>query len=85
MKIKIKAQPNASQNEIAGFMGDALKIRVNATPQSGKANKAIENLLVQKLALKKSQVRIVSGLTHPHKIVEITGMSENQFKEKLAP
>ena len=84
MKIKIKARPNASRNEIVGFMGDALKIRVNAPAESGQANKAIESLLAQKLELGKSQVRIISGLTKPNKIVEITGISETLFKERLA-
>jgi len=83
MKIKIKAQPNASKNEIIGLMGDELKIRISAPPESGKANKAIESLLAQKLGLKKSQVKIVSGLANPHKLVEISDLNEEQLKEKL--
>jgi uncharacterized protein len=83
MKIRIKAQPNASKNEIIGFMGDELKIRVSAPPESGKANKAIESLLAQKLGVKKSQIRIVSGLANTHKVIEISNLNEEQLKEKL--
>ncbi len=83
MKLRIKAQPNASRNEIVGFLGDELKIRVNALPESGKANRAIEELLARQLGLKKTQVKIISGLNKPHKVIEITGITELQFREKL--
>ena len=83
MKLRIKAQPNASRNEIVGFLGDELKIRVNALPESGKANRAIEELLARQLGLKKTQVKIISGLSKPHKVIEITGITELQFREKL--
>lgn len=83
MKLRIKAQPNASRNEIVGFLGDELKIRVNALPESGKANRAIEELLARQLGLKKTQVKIISGLNKPRKVIEITGIIELQLREKL--
>jgi len=83
MKLRIKAQPNASRNEIVGFLGDELKIRVNALPESGKANRAIEELLARQLGLKKTQVKIISGLNKPRKVIEITGITELQLREKL--
>ena len=39
--IRVKAVPGASRDEIAGPLGDRLKIRIAAPPEGGKANKAI--------------------------------------------
>jgi len=39
--FKIRVQPGAARNEIVGVQGDALKIKINAPPLKGKANKAL--------------------------------------------
>jgi uncharacterized protein (TIGR00251 family) len=83
MRLKVKAQANASSNEIVGLMGDELKIRVSAAPESGKANRAIEALLADRLGLKKQDVCISSGFSSVHKTVEIGGINEAVLKQKL--
>ena len=35
--LTVKVVPRASKNEIAGLLGDALKIRLQAPPVEGKA------------------------------------------------
>ena len=82
-KLKIKAQPNASKDEIVGFLGESLKIRVKAAPESGKANIAIERLLAQTFNLKRKQIRIISGTSSRHKIVELSGISQQQLSTLL--
>ncbi len=69
--IWIKAVPGASRTEIAGIIGDRLKVRVSAAPEAGKANKAICKLLASVLGVKMKQVSIDSGRTNPEKIVRI--------------
>ncbi len=49
--IWVKAVPGASRNEIAGVVGDRLKIRISAPPEGGKANKAICKLLASSLGV----------------------------------
>lgn len=60
-RIRIKAVPGASRDEIAGVLGDRLKIRVSAAPEGGKANKAICTLIAKKLGVPTRVVRIISG------------------------
>ncbi len=71
--IWVKAVPGASRNEIAGVVGDRLKIRISTPPEGGKANKAICKLLASSLGVKPNQISIERGETNPAKIVRISG------------
>jgi len=39
--FRVRVQPASGKNEIVGVQGDALKIKINAPPLKGKANKAL--------------------------------------------
>lgn len=82
--IWIKAVPGASRDEIAGVMGERLKVRISAAPEAGKANKAICKLIVKALNVKSKQVEIESGQTNPQKIVRISGINIDAVKQGLA-
>ncbi len=56
-------------------MGDALKVRVKAAPERGKANAAVEALLASTLGVAKSNVEVVTGRTSSRKVVRIEGLS----------
>ena len=83
MKLKIKVVPKSSRNSIAGWMGDTLKVCVNAAPEKGKANLAAQELLAAALGLPKDKVRVVSGLTSARKLVDIGELSEAEIKQRL--
>ncbi|HMK14859.1 MAG TPA: DUF167 domain-containing protein [Burkholderiales bacterium] len=83
MKLKIKVVPKSSRNSIAGWVGDTLKVCVNATPEKGKANLAMQEILAAALGLPKGKVRIISGHTSARKLVEVGELSESEIKQKL--
>ena len=74
--FKVKVQSGASKNEIVGVQEDALKIRINAAPVKGKANKALIGFLAKELGMKKSEVEIVSGHTSKIKKIKVLGEAE---------
>jgi uncharacterized protein (TIGR00251 family) len=82
-RFKVKAQPNASKNEIVGMLGESLKVRVKAPPENGKANEAIENLLAKTLGIKKTQINVISGLSQSQKIIEVHGLTDTEIKTLL--
>lgn len=82
--IEVKLQPRASRNEIVGFKGNVLYIKVTAFPVEGEANSALLKLLSQKLDIAKSAITIIKGLKARYKIVKIQGMSHDEVKEKLS-
>lgn len=75
--------PGASRDGIAGWLGDALKVRVSAPPEKGKANAAVEGLIAAALGVPRSDVSIVSGHGSARKIVEIDHMDEVQVRKRL--
>lgn len=71
--IRIKASPKASKNEIVGWEGDELKVRIAAVPDKGKANDALLKFLSKYLGVSRSDLSLLSGETNRHKRVLITG------------
>ena len=80
----IKAVPGASRDQIAGVIGDRLKVRISAPPEDGKANKAICKLLAKALGVRNAQVSIESGATNPQKIIRIAGVTTNDLCRHLS-
>ena len=77
-RLKVKAVPGASRSEIVGRLGEALKVRVVAAPEGGKANREILELLAEKLGLPVAAVTLVSGAASPAKVVELRGFTAEQ-------
>lgn len=71
MKIKVRVIPQSLKEEVVRT-GDEYTVRVKARPREGQANEAVINLLATHFKVSKASVRITSGLTARHKIVEIT-------------
>jgi uncharacterized protein (TIGR00251 family) len=83
VRFAVKVVPGAARDEIAGWLGDALKLRVRAAPERGKANAAALALLARVLELPPKSVRIVAGETSARKQVEIAGLSMLEVRERL--
>ncbi len=75
VRLLVKVVPGASRNEIAGVLGERLKVRVNAPPEGGKANEAVMALIAEVLGVGVRSVQIESGHTRPEKVVRILGVS----------
>lgn len=71
MRLSIKVVPGASRDEISGWLGDRLKIRVKAPAESGKANTAVIKLLASALKISRRDITIISGGASPRKTIEI--------------
>ncbi len=71
--LRVKAVPGASRDQVAGALGDRLKIRISAPPEGGKANAAIIRLLAKSLGVKRADVALVSGQSNAEKVFRIVG------------
>lgn len=80
MRLPIKVVPSSSRDCIAGWLGEALKVRVRAPAERGRANVSVEKLLSDALGV---PVRIVKGQASTRKTVEIPGISLEQLRQKL--
>jgi uncharacterized protein (TIGR00251 family) len=84
VELKIKVVPNASKSEIMGWVGDSLKIRIQAVPEDGKANKALIEFLSRKFNLSRRSVELVAGETSREKRVRITGLTQSELNMCIA-
>lgn len=86
MKLALKVVPGAKANSVQWLdeAAGVLKVRVTTAPEKGKANKAVKSLLAQTLNVSKSAVSIFSGHTSAQKIVEVSGLSESELRQRLA-
>src|SRR5687768_5680052 len=81
--LAVRAQPGARRNALVGEQGGALKVAVTATPDQGKANKALAELLCTQLGLKKSQVELIAGPTSRDKRFLVRGFSKKALALEL--
>lgn len=59
--LMIHAQPGARQTAFAGQHGEALKIRLAAVAEDGRANRELCRFLAEAFAVALSSVTVVSG------------------------
>ncbi len=78
-----KAIPNAPRTEIAGWLGDALKIKVHAPALEGRANDELCAFLAEKLHLPKRAVTLLQGEKSRQKIVHIAGLTREKVIARL--
>jgi len=71
--IRVKAVPGASRDELAGTVGDRLKVRVSAAPEGGKANKAICRVVAEALGVRPRRVSVEYGHASPEKTLRVAG------------
>ena len=81
--LRVRAVPRASRNEIAGVQDDALRVRLQAPPVDGKANKALLRFLADTLDVPPTSLALLAGETGRHKRVFIPGLTEGQVRDRL--
>lgn len=70
LTLHIHARPNARVTAAAGLHGNALKVSIAAPAVDDKANAALLAWLAQTLELPRKALRLKSGATARHKVIE---------------
>lgn len=60
-RIWVFVQPGAVKSDIPGLHDQRLKVRIQAPPSRGKANKCLCTFLAREMGIRKNQVRIEKG------------------------
>jgi len=85
VSIALRVYPNASRDEVLGFAGGVLRVKLAAPPVKGKANARLVAFLSKRLDVDKGSVEIVKGHTGRNKLVTIHGLSLEDITKRLAP
>jgi uncharacterized protein (TIGR00251 family) len=81
--LELKTIPNAPRNEVVGWLGAALKVKVHAPALEGRANDELLGFLAEKLGLPRRAVTLLRGDKSRQKIVRITGLDLPAVKARL--
>lgn len=57
-RFTVKVVPGSSRDQIVGWLGDALKIKVMALPENGHANEAVVAILADRLGVRRDDVQM---------------------------
>ncbi len=82
-RLRVKVQPGARRNEVLGFQGEVLRLRVTAPPERGRANEAVIEMLAEVLGLPKSRLAVVTGAASRNKVIAVEGLDEASVKRIL--
>ncbi len=77
IRVRVRLTPKSSRDEIGGVEetaeGPALKARVRAVPEGGKANAALIRLMSDWLGVPKSTIALAAGAKSRCKMLVVTG------------
>ena len=82
-RLSVRVQPRASRDEIVGWQGDVLRVRVGAPPVEGEANAAVAALLAKALGVRASAVGVVRGQRGRDKVIQVEGLSGEEIRRRL--
>jgi uncharacterized protein (TIGR00251 family) len=69
--IAVRIQPGASDDKIVEVVNDAIKIRITAPPEDGKANSHLVKYLAKTFGVAKTRVKIIAGANNRNKRLRI--------------
>jgi len=81
--LALKVIPNAPRDEVVGWLGDALKVKVRAPALDGRANDALLAFLAEKLGVPRRTVTLVRGDKSRQKVVRVDGLDRPAVKQRL--
>lgn len=82
-RVSVRLTPRAGRDEVLGFDGDVLRVRVAAPPVDGRANEALTRLLAARLDVPRSAIEVVGGHTARTKVVAIEGLNLAEVRVRL--
>ena len=74
VRLRVFVQPKAAKTELVGIHGPALKLKVRAVPERGRANEAVCKLVAELLGVPTSNVEVVAGGSTRFKTVVVAGV-----------
>ncbi|MDD5645071.1 MAG: DUF167 domain-containing protein [bacterium] len=81
--IEAKVVARSSRSEIAGVLGEKLKVYLKSPPVDGRANDELKTLVAGRLGISGKDVAIVRGRACSNKKIVVRTNDENLLKSLL--
>ena len=85
VKIELKVIPNAPRNEVAGWRGRELTVKLTAPPLDGRANRQLLEFLAGVFGVPITDLTLLRGETSRYKVVHAAGLTAAEARDRLAP
>ena len=83
VELRLHVQPGAGRTAVQGVHGNALKVRVAAPPEKGRANEACIALVADLADVKPAAVSLTGGETSRAKRFAVTGVDVDELARRL--
>jgi uncharacterized protein len=81
--VHVHVQPGAGRTAVTGRHGHAVKVKVGAPPEGGRANDAVLALFAEVLGVPVASVSIAGGETSRSKRVRVSGVTPADVEKRL--
>ncbi|WP_237023484.1 DUF167 domain-containing protein [Lacunisphaera limnophila] len=81
--LELKIIPNAPRNEVVGWLGAALKVKIHAPALEGRANDELLAFLAETLGVPRRSVTLLRGDKSRQKVVQITALDAATVRQRL--
>lgn len=81
--LELKVIPNAPRNEIAGWLGTALKVKIHAPALEGRANDELLDFLAETLGVPRRDLTLLRGEKSRQKLVRIAALDAASLRHRL--
>jgi uncharacterized protein (TIGR00251 family) len=82
--FSVRVLPRSSRSEIIGEAEGVLRVKLTAPPVEGAANKALVELLSDKLKVAKSRITILTGQSGRAKVISVAGLTKADISHLLS-
>ena len=83
--FRVRVQPRAARDGVAGEHDGAIKLRISAPPVEGKANDACRRLIAKLAGVSQSAVEIIAGESSKDKVIRVRGTTAERIRGLTAP
>lgn len=82
--MRVRVTPRSSRNELLGLEEEVLRVKLQAPPVEGEANRALLELMARVLDVPRSSIVIVAGHRSRQKTLAIRGLSALEAVRRLS-
>ena len=83
--LDLYIQPKSSRTRIVGLHDGSIKLTITAPPVEGKANAQVTAFMAKLFKIPKAAITLLSGHQGRHKRLGVTGITQEEIKQILAP
>jgi uncharacterized protein (TIGR00251 family) len=81
--FRLRVQPRAARDAVAGEHNGAIKLRISAPPVDGKANEACRRLIAKLVGVSPSAVEIIAGESSKDKVIRVHNLTAERLRARL--